>query len=96
MRIFRKTNTQENSRTAEKEEETQVLVLYNDDVHSFDFVIDTLQKVCNHSAEQAVQCAFLTHYTGKTDIMQAELTVLQTCKNTLTECGLSVSIEKMN
>ena len=41
------------------------LVVYNDDVNTFDHVIDTLIQVCRHSAEQAEQCTYLIHYKGK-------------------------------
>ena len=40
------------------------IVLYNDDVNTFDHVIDTLIRVCNHTSEQAEQCAILVHYKG--------------------------------
>ena len=41
------------------------LVVYNDDVNTFEHVIDTLIHVCNHSQEQAEQCTYLIHYKGK-------------------------------
>ena len=41
------------------------LVLYNDDIHSFDFVIETLIEVCEHEHLQAEQCAFIAHHNGK-------------------------------
>lgn len=41
------------------------LVLHNDDVHTFDYVIKALVDICRHSTEQAEQCAILTHMKGK-------------------------------
>ena len=41
------------------------LIVFNDDVHTFDFVIETLVDVCNHEYLQAVQCTHLIHNTGK-------------------------------
>ena len=41
------------------------IVMYNDDVNTFDHVIDTLIRVCNHTAEQAEQCSLIVHYKGK-------------------------------
>jgi ATP-dependent Clp protease adaptor protein ClpS len=41
------------------------IVLYNDDVNTFDHVIDTLIRVCQHTAEQAEQCAMMIHHKGK-------------------------------
>lgn len=41
------------------------LVLYNDDVHTFDYVIKALMDICRHTMEQAEQCAILVHCHGK-------------------------------
>ena len=41
------------------------LIVYNDDVNTFDHVIETLVEVCGHSLEQAEQCTLLIHYKGK-------------------------------
>jgi ATP-dependent Clp protease adaptor protein ClpS len=41
------------------------IVLHNDDVNTFDHVIETLIRVCKHDAIQAEQCALLVHYKGK-------------------------------
>ena len=46
-------------------EENKSLVLFNDDVNTFDFVIDTLIDVCGHDVLQAEQCALIVHYKGK-------------------------------
>ena len=49
------------------------IVLFNDDVNTFDHVIDTLVKVCNHEAIQAEQCALLVHYKGKCDVKSGDI-----------------------
>lgn len=41
------------------------LILINDDIHTFDYVIETLVEVCEHTYEQAETCAWITHYKGK-------------------------------
>ena len=41
------------------------IVVYNDDVNTFDHVIDTLVRVCDHTPEQAEQCSLIIHYNGK-------------------------------
>lgn len=41
------------------------LVVWNDDVNTFEWVIDTLVQICGHSAEQAEQCAMIIHHKGK-------------------------------
>lgn len=45
------------------------LLLLNDDVNTFDYVIETLMKVCGHTLEQAETCAMITHYKGKCSVM---------------------------
>ena len=51
--------------TLEFVEEEKSLLLLNDDVNTFDYVIETLVKVCKHTYEQAETCAMITHYKGK-------------------------------
>lgn len=51
--------------TVELLDEEKTLLLLNDDVNTFDYVIDTLIKVCDHTYEQAETCALITHYKGK-------------------------------
>ncbi|MFN4929813.1 MAG: ATP-dependent Clp protease adaptor ClpS, partial [Bacteroidota bacterium] len=49
-------------------EKEKTLILYNDDVNTFDYVIDSLVEVCDHDVVQAEQCAYLVHYTGKCEV----------------------------
>ncbi len=51
--------------TVELLDEEKSLLLLNDDVNTFDYVIETLMKVCGHTLEQAETCAMITHYKGK-------------------------------
>ena len=44
------------------------LLLLNDDVNTFDYVIEVLMKVCHHTLEQAESCAMITHYKGKCSV----------------------------
>jgi len=72
-----------------------VLVLCNDDVNSFDFVMDTLIKLCKHSKEQAEQCALITHYKGSCDIKIGEFETLLPIKRAFIEKGLTAIVEKL-
>jgi len=72
-----------------------VLVLCNDDVNTFDFVMDTLIKLCKHSKEQAEQCALITHYKGSCDIKIGEFETLLPIKRALIEKGLTAIVEKL-
>ncbi len=68
------------------------IVLYNDDVNTFDYVIETLIEVCNHSEIQAEQCAILVHYKGKCTVKTGNLKELKPQCSQLLEAGLSAEI----
>lgn len=68
------------------------IVLFNDDVNTFDFVIDSLIEVCDHTLEQAEQCTLLVHYKGKCTVKTGEYNDLKPrCTSLLTK-GLSAEI----
>ena len=50
-------------------DEEKSLIILNDDVNTFDYVIEVLMKVCHHTLEQAETCAMITHYKGKCSVM---------------------------
>jgi len=76
-----------------KETEEFKLVLFNDDVNTFDYVIDCLVAYCDHDTLQAEQCAFLVHYKGKCIIKNGAKSELLPIYNTLSEKGLTVEIQ---
>ena len=69
------------------------IVLFNDDVNTFDHVIETLVKVCNHEAIQAEQCALLVHYKGKCDVKSGDMNDLVPMCSALLDAGLSAEIQ---
>ena len=69
------------------------ILLYNDDVNSFDHVIDCLVKYCEHLTEQAEQCAYIVHYKGKCSVKNGTLIQLKPIHEALLENGLSSVIE---
>ena len=69
------------------------LILYNDDVNTFDFVIDTLIDVCNHEHEQAEQCAMITHFKGKCNVKSGDFYEMKPMYDEMTLRGLTVAIE---
>jgi len=71
----------------------RILILYNDDVNTFDFVIDSLIEICKHEPEQAEQCAMITHFKGKCDIKQGGYQVMKQMYEGMSIRGLTVSIE---
>lgn len=76
-----------------KEEAVKALILYNDDVNTFDFVTESLIKVCEHDLIQAEQCTYLVHYTGKCVVKNGTFKKLKPLCEALLERGLSAKIE---
>jgi len=68
------------------------IIVYNDDVNTFDHVIETLIRVCNHTAEQAEQCSIIIHYKGKCTVKTGILNELKPQCSSLLEAGLSAEI----
>jgi ATP-dependent Clp protease adaptor protein ClpS len=79
--------------TIEKTLDTKQLVIHNDEVNTFDWVIDCLIDVCKHSFEQAEQSAILIHTQGKYAVKEGSYTKLKPMKDAMSERGLSVTIE---
>lgn len=73
--------------------ENRFLILHNDEVHSFDFVIETLMKVCEMDTIQAEQCTYLVHYKGKCDVKKGSYSFLKPYKHALIEKGLEATID---
>ena len=87
-----KRKIQEDVDVLEKEVNLHEIILFNDDVNTFDFVIDSLIEICDHTAEQAEQCALLVHYKGKCAVKTGEYNELKPrCTQLLTR-GLSAEI----
>ena len=77
------------------EEETanqNEIVLFNDDVNTFDHVIDTLMDVCDHTPEQAEQCALIVHFNGKCTVKTGVYKDLEPRCTLLLQAGLSAEI----
>ena len=69
------------------------LILFNDDINSFDFVIETLVDVCRHDPMQAEQCAWIAHYKGKCSVKEGAFSELKPPHDEMGQRGLTVSIE---
>lgn len=68
------------------------IVLYNDDVNTFDHVIDTLIHACEHTPEQAEQCSIIVHYKGKCTVKTGSYDDLEPRCSLLLDAGLSAEI----
>lgn len=73
--------------------DSRFLILHNDDVHTFDYVIDSLMDICAHDFEQASQCAIITHYKGLCDIKRGSFESLKAMKDALIIKKLTVTID---
>jgi len=91
MVSFGKSKEKENN--LGQQDTLRFLILHNDEVNTFDYVIDTLCEVCNHNEEQAEQCALITHYKGKCDIKKGTIDELLPIRDTLVHRELSVTID---
>ena len=69
------------------------LVVWNDNVNTFDWVIETLIDICNHNQEQAEQCALLIHNVGKYDVKNGDMELLKPQRDAITERGINATIE---
>ena len=78
--------------TLTQEEHLNEIVLFNDDVNTFEHVIESLVAICNHSHEQAEQCALLVHYKGKCTVKTGSYDELEPLCSRLLEVGLSAEI----
>ena len=87
-----KEKIQEEVDMLEKEVNQHETVLHNDDVNTFDFVIDSLINVCEHSVEQAEQCTWLVHFKGKCTVKTGEFKDLESRCSKLLSLGLSAEL----
>lgn len=71
------------------------LIVWNDEVNTFEWVIETLIQVCGHSQEQAEQCSYLIHFRGKYAVKQGSYEDLKPQCDAITERGINATIEVM-
>jgi ATP-dependent Clp protease adaptor protein ClpS len=74
-------------------DEAMKLILFNDEVNTFDFVIEALIKVCGHEPIQAEQCTIIVHYKGKCDIKEGKWKSLEPLCTALLDRGLTAQIQ---
>jgi ATP-dependent Clp protease adaptor protein ClpS len=68
------------------------LIVFNDDINTFDHVINTLIKVCKHTQEQAEQCTMLIHYKGKCTVKNGSFDFLKPMRDAICEAGIDARI----
>lgn len=70
------------------------LIVWNDEVNTFEWVIETLIEVCKHSIEQAEQCAMLIHTQGKYAVKKGDYDTLKPMCEAITDRGIGATIEE--
>ena len=68
------------------------LVVFNDDINTFEHVIATLIKVCKHTPEQAEQCTLLIHYKGKCAVKSGSFDFLKPYRTAICDAGIDARI----
>ena len=71
------------------------IIVWNDEVNTFEWVIETLMEVCGHSAEQAEQCAMLIHTKGKYGVKNGTYDKLKPQCDAITDRGIGATLEVM-
>jgi ATP-dependent Clp protease adaptor protein ClpS len=74
-------------------EDPYSLVVWNDEVNTFEWVIETLVTVCGHTPEQAEQCAYFIHFKGKYAVKNGSYDDLKQYCDAITERGIGATIE---
>ncbi len=89
------TKYKEEADTCTTTESYCTLIVWNDEVNTFDWVIETLVDVCGHSAEQAEQCAVIIDAKGKYAVKEGSYEILKPQCDAITERGIGATIEIM-
>ncbi|WP_207515569.1 ATP-dependent Clp protease adaptor ClpS [Longitalea luteola] len=74
-------------------DEPYSLIVWNDEVNTFEWVIETLIEVCGHSTEQAEQCAYIIHFQGKYAVKQGSYDELKPQCDAITDRGIGATLE---
>ena len=74
-------------------EEPCNLIVWNDEVNTFEWVIDTLMEICGHSHEQAEQCAYIIHFQGKYAVKKGGYDELKSMCDAITDRGIGATVE---
>ena len=76
-----------------KEIDVKKLIIHNDDVNTFDWVIQSLIEICKHSPEQAEQCTYIVHYRGKCQVKNGPEEEITRMCNAFLQRGIIATID---
>ncbi|MEO6455792.1 MAG: ATP-dependent Clp protease adaptor ClpS [Ginsengibacter sp.] len=91
-----KSKVSEDTDVVTTSDNTCQLIVWNDEVNTFDWVISTLILVCSHSKEQAEQSALIIHTKGKYAVKEGGYEYLKPLCNAITERGIAATIEVLS
>ena len=69
------------------------IIVWNDDVNTFEWVIETLVEVCGHTPEQAEQCAYIIHFQGKYAVKNGSYEDLKPKCDAILDRGINATLE---
>ena len=93
MGTYSNTKFKEDTDTITEIEETCILIVWNDEVNTFEWVIDTLIEVCGHTPEQAEQCAIIIDSKGKYAVKEGSYEILKPMCDAITDRGIGATID---
>jgi ATP-dependent Clp protease adaptor protein ClpS len=71
------------------------LIVWNDEVNTFDWVIETLMEICGHTFEQAEQCSLFIHFKGKYAVKEGEYDDLRPMCDAILDRGINATVEEV-
>ncbi len=87
------TSFQEETDTLVNDQGGHSLIVWNDEINTFEWVIETLMEICGHSYEQAEQCAYIIHFRGKYAVKNGRYDDLKPPCDAITERGINATVE---
>jgi ATP-dependent Clp protease adaptor protein ClpS len=93
MQTHTETNSWEDTDLLTATEDSCSLIVWNDEVNTFEWVIETLMEVCGHSEQQAEQCSMIIHSKGKYAVKEGSYDILKPQCDAITERGINATIE---
>jgi ATP-dependent Clp protease adaptor protein ClpS len=87
------TTFQDDTDVLTTEEHSCSLIVWNDEVNTFEWVIETLMEVCGHTEQQAEQCSMIIHTKGKYAVKEGSYEILKPQCDAITERGINATIE---
>jgi len=87
------TDVMEMTREKTKVTSPYQIIVWNDDVNTFEWVIETLMEVCGHTYEQAEQCAYIIHFSGKYAVKNGTYEDLRPMCDAILDRGISATLE---